>query len=169
MNKTYIRQWTLKIIAACIFGAAFFGLTVLGQEKLTGLTGGDSCCQRCTDFLYHSAQPMLAFCAGAAFFCQSLFSETAGRLKRFAIRGAVCWLCFQTFSVWTAWHLLYRTPCTALYSPGHVLVFAPVVVVLVLLIESSIWMAICTPMILIVEGIKAALRKEDEVNLSIRA
>jgi len=170
MNKTtQLRRLLFSSVVACIFGAAFWLLTELGQAKLTGLTGGDGCCQRCTDFLYNSAQPVLAFCAGAAYFCQSLVSSPKGRLKRAALKGALCWLCFQIFSAWTVWHLFHRTPCTALYSPGHVFVFGPVVVMLVLLIESSIWMAICALMILTIEGIKAALRKEDEINLSIRA
>jgi len=168
MNRIPLQKLTTRAIAACLFGAAFWLMTVIGQGQLSSFTGGSDCCQRCTDFLYHSAQPILTFCAAAAFFCQSFIPTTAGRAKRLALKGVVCWLCFQVFSVWTAWHLLHRTPCTALYSPGPVFLIGAAVVLVVLLIESTVWMLICGLMILVIEGIKAAIRREDHFSLSIR-
>ena len=113
MNRTQPIRLLLKILAAAVFGAVFWLLTVVGQPQLSTFTGGSDCCQRCSDFLYHSAQPILVFCAAAAFFCQSLVSITERRLSSFLKKGAICWLCLQVFSFWTAWHFLRRTPCTA--------------------------------------------------------
>jgi uncharacterized membrane protein len=169
MNSNQLLRWTGRLLSAIIFGAAFWLLTELSRDSLSGFTGGSSCCQRCTDFLYHSAQPVLALCAGAAFFCQSFISSTRGRLKQIVFKSVVCWLCFQIFSGWTAWHLLHRTPCTALYSPGPILPIGAVVVVVVLLIESTVWMSICALMILPVEVVKAMLRRDEAITLSIKA
>jgi hypothetical protein len=47
-------------------------------------------------------------------------------------------------------------------------VIGAVVVVVVLLIESTIWSLICGAMIGIVEGLKLALRKEEPANLSLK-
>jgi hypothetical protein len=157
-----------KIIAAAVFGAVFWLLTALGQPQLTTFTGGSGCCQRCSDFLYHSAQPVLVICAMGAFFCQSLVMVSDRRLRSFVKKAAICWLCFQGFSLWTAWHLLHRTPCTALYSPGPIFLIGAIVVVVVLLIESTVWSLICSAMIGIVEGLKLALRKEEPANLSLK-
>jgi len=168
MKGKELTKWLVRIIATPVFGVAFWSVTVLGQANLTAFTGGSDCCQRCTDFLYHSAQPVLVICAMAAFFCQSLVVVRDRRLMSFVKKGAICWLCFQGFSFWTAWHLLHRTPCTALYSPGPIFLIGAIVVVVVLFIESSVWSLICSVMIGIVEGLKLALRKEEPANLSLK-
>ena len=170
MNKTQLKRWLGRFVTACIFGAAFWLLTELGESRLSVLTGGQSdCCQRCSEFLYHAAQPVLAFCAAAAFFSQSPFEGTASRFKRIVKTFFLTWVCFQMYSAWTAWHLYRRTPCTALYSPGHAFVFGVVFVGIFLLIESSIWTLLCGVLILLIKALKSVLRKEDPLSLSLKA
>lgn len=153
---------------AAAFGTAFWFFTEIGQPSLVTFTGGRTdCCERCTNLLFDNAQPVLAFCAGLAFIaCLYIGGKVLG-LRHIAKTVLASWLSFQVFSLWTAWHLFYRTECTALYSPGPIKSIGVFFVGLVLLVESSVWAGICLVPVLLIGVVRKFIEKEETIKVSL--
>lgn len=163
------RKLVFRVAAAGVFAAAFLAFTEIGRGSLAAFTGGRSdCCERCRAYLFDTAQPVLAICAAISFFIYSfLESKTAG-VKYFAKTIGVCWVSFQVYTAWTAWHLLMRTPCTALYSPGPLLIVGVFFVVAVLLIESTVWAALCALPIVLISIVRKLVAREETLEFSLK-
>lgn len=168
MKRINLLQPIFGLFFACTFGAAFLIFTEIGQPSLLKFTGGSDCCDRCSNFLYDSDQPILALSAAVAFLCCFFVGGKILSLRYSAKIIGLCWLSFQIYTVWTAWHLLLRTPCTALYSPGPVFIIGIFVVIIVLLIESSIWAGFCIIPILLLSLIRKLLTKAETIEISLK-
>ncbi len=169
MKGTPAKRIFLKTVAASLFGAAFW----LFQEAVQAgaaamLYGCGDGCERCANILYDRAQIICAVSAALAALCWS-------HLKVSGFKGIiktlfVCWLSFQTFSIWTAWHLLQRSPCTALYSPGPVGSAGYLVVGMALLFQSLYWALMCALALLVFNVIRRWLssREGDVQSLNLQ-
>jgi hypothetical protein len=156
MKGTQAKHFFLKIIAAAVFGAAFWLFQEAVQARAaTMLYGCGDGCERCANILYDRAQIICAVSAALAalWWSHLKVSGFKGIIKTLL----VCGLSFQTFSIWTAWHLSQRSPCTALYSPGPIGSAGYVVVGLVLLFQSLYWAIMCALALLVFNAIRRAL------------
>ncbi len=163
MKSTQAQRIFMGIVAACVFGAAFWWFQELVQAGAAHtLYGCGDGCERCANILYDRAQMVSAASAALAALWWSFLNVRGfkGIIKTFF----VCWLSFQAFSIWTAWHLFERSECTALYSPGPVGVAGYPVVGLVLLYQSAYWAIQCALALLVCNVIRRWLSsREDDV------
>lgn len=144
-----LERMLFQLGAAILFGILFWNFTEFFQPQLLWITDGGSCCERCANILYDSHQFSLALSAGTAFFWQFFIDGKV--LKRILKIFLACWLSFQIYSAWTAWNVLQRNECTALYSPGPI-GFVPAMIFggVILLIESGMWASLSfLPMLLV--------------------
>jgi hypothetical protein len=120
------------------------------------------CCERCANYLFDRAQPVLAFCATLACFlylwkCSASFSFK--KSLRAATLGVTS---FLGYFVYIGTNIYLRTECTALCSPGpeflHSVIIGGPVVALVLLIESAFWSLICVILLLLLGAVSRVFR-----------
>ena len=156
-----------RFVTALIFGGAFYVFTEIGQPSLMQFTGGKDCCERCSNFLFDAAQPTLVFSAFAAFLLYNLFGEKTLSFINSLKTAAFCILAFQIYTVWLGWHLLLRTPCTALYSPGQLIIVGIFFLVRNVLIESLVWASFCAIPMLTLNLIWHLLSKKSLTEISL--
>jgi hypothetical protein len=163
MEETEAKRILTGVVGACLFGAAFWWFQELVQTNAAkALYGCGDGCERCANILYDRAQLVSVASAALAALWFSFLNARGfrGIIKTFF----VCWLSFQAFSIWTAWHLFERSECTALYSPGPVGPAGYVVVALVLLYQSAYWAIRCALALLVCNAIRRWLAsREDDV------
>ena len=115
--KANVRALLTRLFICLCFGALFFAIEEVCQSKFIERDHG--CCERCSNYLYDRAQPVLALCATLACFlyiwkCPA--SVSCKRSLRFAIILSAT--SFLGYFVFIGTNIYLRTECTALYSPG---------------------------------------------------
>jgi hypothetical protein len=158
-------QIFLNFIIAILFGGVFWFIQDIGGMK-SFYVSQHACCDRCAAILYDQALPILVVSAGLSFFCQSFFRGDLFSIKRTLKMFLAMWLSFQVYPIWFSNHLLHRTECTALYSPGNVGSIGIVVVIVGLLMETFAWAVFCFLPVLLINIIKSILEEifNKEVN-----
>src|SRR5689334_10386499 len=113
MKNIRTKQIVLQSLFALAFGAGFWLLLEALQPEIVNRIYNCGYCDRCANILYDREQLVLAFCAGLAFLAVAFLKLRGfkGVLKTLA----VSFLCFQIYSLSTAWSVARAEECTALH------------------------------------------------------
>ena len=143
INTFSISRFLLKIVAALVFGTAFYYLQEIVQPHLAGYSDG-FCCERCSNILYDQAQPIYAVCAGIVFFTLTFFIFNGWKSLLQMI--LISFIIFQIYTVFALWSAVNSDECTALILPRGLPMFISGIA---LLLETGSWSLICIVPILI--------------------
>jgi hypothetical protein len=171
-TKANVRALLARLFICLSFGALFFAIAEVCQATFITLDYG--CCERCSNYLFDRAQPVLAVCAALACFLY-LWKRPASVSFKKSLRSAVIFSAagFLGYFVFTGTNIYLRTECTALYSPGpgflHSVAIGGPIVAFVVLIESAFWSSICTLLLLMLGVAVRVFRPAEPIlSLSIR-
>jgi Ca2+/Na+ antiporter len=158
MRNTIIKVAKIlaKIIFAIIFGAMFWWF--LEYFQLDIVTYKFSCCERCGNILFDREQPILAVCAGLAFFILAFLR--VNDWKFILVTLAVAFLCFYPYWIFTFWTGHPRQECTALNYPRGSF---PFINEIVMLIISGFWAGLCALPLLIIRGTRTLFYSEEAI------
>jgi hypothetical protein len=165
-----VRALPGRFVICLCFGALFFAIEEFCQSTLVKWDYG--CCERCGNYLYDCAQPVLALCATLACYCYLWKFSASFSFKKSLRSAVVSGTTFLAYFLYIGAKIYFRTECTALYSPGpgflHSVVIGGSIVAFVLLAESAAWSSICIFLLLILGGVTKVFRPaEPIVSLSI--
>lgn len=167
-----IRALLSRGFTSLCFGTLFFALEEFCQSTL--VKWDYDCCERCANYLFDRAQPVLAICATLACLLY-LWKSAASVSFTQSLRSAIIFsgASFLGYFVFVGANIYLRTECTALYSPGpgflHSVLIGGPVVAFVLLIETVFWSSVCVILLLIVGALCSVFRPAEPIaSLSIR-
>ncbi len=162
----------IRLFICLCFGALFFVIEEVCQSKFIERDHG--CCERCSNYLYDRAQPVLALCATLACFLYIWKCPASVSFKR-SLRFAIILSAtsFLGYFVFIGTNVYLRTECTALYSPGpgflHSVAIGGPLVAFVVLIECAFWSAICMVLLLMLRMVSRVFQPPEQiVSLSIK-
>jgi hypothetical protein len=161
-----IKVFAAQLLVCLSFGFLFFILEETGQAWFVATT--TSCCERCNNYLFDRAQPVLALCAALAclfYLRRVIFTVSLLRYLLFTIIYSV--VSFMGYFVFMGVTIFLRMECTALYSPGpgfmHSIPIGGPIVGIVVALETMFWSLSCMILLLVLGGIVKSVWQADVV------
>jgi hypothetical protein len=128
--------------------------------------------ERCSNLLFDRAQWVNSLCAGlACFFYIRKFIKMKGHVRIFLTPYFCSWKSFLGYFIFMALYVLFRSECSALYSPGPIRFMMPILAymlgAIVLLFELSLWALPCAIFLAILVPLSISIMKTEDITEEI--
>ena len=170
--KVNVRVRLTRLLICLGFGALFFAIAEICQSTFVSLEYG--CCERCSNYLFDRAQPVLALCAAVACVLYVWKCPASVSFRKSLVSAVIFSAAgFLGYFVFTLTSIYLRTECTALYSPGpgflHSVAIGGPIVAFVVLVECVFWSSICMLLLVMLGAVARVFRPAEPIaSLSIR-